>query len=108
MPLPGSTFGQMPFRNVLRAPRRTLTTLFGLAVVIAVVVALLGMVDSFTRMIDSSQREIAGDSPQRMDVRLDGIYPAGSAPVRSLRGAAAVGAAEPVLEVPGKVRAASR
>ena len=105
LPLPGGTFGQMPFRNVLRAPRRTLTTLFGLAVIIAVVVALLGMVDSFTNMIDSSQREMAGDSPQRMDVRLDGFYPTGSAPVRALGGAAAVGAAEPVLEVPAKVRA---
>ena len=35
MPLPGSSLGRMPFRNLMRAPRRTLLTLLALTAVLA-------------------------------------------------------------------------
>ena len=69
--LPGGSLGQMPARNVLRAPRRTLMTVFGIAAVIAVLVSMLGLIDSFRTTVDRSEEELAGATPSRLEVTLD-------------------------------------
>ena len=58
VPLPGRTTAQMPFRNVLRAPRRTLMTMLGIAAAIVVLIGVIGMVDSFLATIDRGEREL--------------------------------------------------
>jgi putative ABC transport system permease protein len=94
---------QMPIRNVLRAPRRTLLTALGVGTIVAVVTAFSGLVDSFLGTIDQSKREVAGATPSRITVSLDGFHGARSTLVRSVERASGVGAAEGRLQVPGRL-----
>ncbi|MGE5857577.1 MAG: FtsX-like permease family protein [Solirubrobacterales bacterium] len=105
--VPGSALVQMPIRNVLRAPRRTLLTALGVGAIVSVVVAFSGVVDSFVGTIDSSEREVAGATPSRITVSLDGFHPDHSALVRSVEGTPGVRAAEGRLQVPGKLASGS-
>ncbi len=105
--LPGSSLTQMPLRNVLRAPRRSLMTVFGIGAVVAVVIALLGFIDSFLATVDRSQAEVAGATPNRVTVTLDGFRPIGSLAVRRIERAPPVGAAEPSVDVPGSLASGS-
>jgi putative ABC transport system permease protein len=102
--LPGGSLGQMPARNVLRAPRRTSMTVLGIAAVIAVLVAMLGLIDSFLTTVNRSESELAGNTPSRIDVALDGFHPRDSEAVRRLAANPAVAGAEPRIEVPAQVR----
>ena len=101
--IPGSALVQMPFRNVLRAPRRTLLTALGIGTIVAVVVAFSGIVDSFLGTINASQREVAGATPSRITVSLDGFHRDRSTLVRSVEHAPGVRAAEARLRVPAKL-----
>ena len=101
--LPGSALVQMPGRNVLRAPRRTLLTALGIGTIVAVVTAFSGMVDSFLATIDRSEREVAGATPSRITVSLDGFHGERSALVRSVESASGVQAAEGRLQVVGRL-----
>jgi putative ABC transport system permease protein len=101
--MPGSALVQMPVRNVLRAPRRTLLTALGVGTVVAVVTAFSGIVDSFLGTVNRSEREVAGATPSRIEVSLDGFHGARSALVRSIERAPGVGASEVRLRVPGRL-----
>ncbi len=74
--LPGSTLTQMPLRNVLRTPRRTVLTAVGVGAAITALVAVLGMLDSFTNTIDEGSAELTRGDPDRVIVQLDTFYPA--------------------------------
>lgn len=106
--LPGSSLAQMPLRNVVRAPRRTIMTMLGLAAVITTVVALSGMFDSFTATVDGIERETLHESANRLDVRLDDFYARGSPVVRAVERAPGVGAAQATLRVEGELRSRGR
>jgi putative ABC transport system permease protein len=71
--VPGGSFVQMPFRALLAAPRRSLTTVVAIAATLAVLVATRGTLDSFEHMVDVGEEEIAGDAPDRITVALDGF-----------------------------------
>jgi putative ABC transport system permease protein len=103
--LPGGSLGQMPARNVLRAPRRTAMTVLGIAAVIAVLVSMLGLIDSFLRTVDLSEAELAGSTPSRVEVALDRFRPRGSQEIRRLAADPIVAAAEPRIAVPAQVGA---
>jgi putative ABC transport system permease protein len=98
--LPGRSLSQMPFRNVARAPRRTLTTALAIAAVVTVVVALLAQIDSFLGAVDDAEAEIGGETPSRVHVTLDGFYAEDSPEVRAIRSDPAVGETEARLRVP--------
>ena len=104
VPVPGRTLGRMPLRNALRAPRRTLTTALGIAAVVAVLVGLLGMIDSFLATSDRSAAETAGAHPDRLVASLDGFRPAAPA-ARRASASEAVGAVEPHALLPGRLGA---
>ena len=53
----------MPLRNALRAPRRTLLTVLGIGAVLSVLVAFMGMIDSFEATVDRSEAEVAHGNP---------------------------------------------
>ncbi|MFN8218454.1 MAG: FtsX-like permease family protein [Solirubrobacterales bacterium] len=97
--LPGSSLVQMPLRNALRAPRRTLLTALGIGAVLSVLVAFLGMIDSFNATVDRSEAEVAHGNPDRIVVALDGFHPARAAQ-RLVAGTAGIAAAEPQLTLP--------
>lgn len=102
--LPGGSLAQMPARNVLRAARRTSMTVLGIAAVIAVLVSMLGLIDSFLGTVDRSRAELAGATPSRIEVALDTFRARDSEEVRRLGANPAVAAAEPRIAVPAQVR----
>jgi len=97
--LPGPSIVQMPMRNVLRAPRRTLLTVLGIGAVLSVLVAFMGMIDSFDATVDRSEAEIAHGNPNRIVVSLDGFHSSRDAR-RIVAGTPGVAAAEPQLTLP--------
>ena len=98
--LPGSSVVQLPLRNTLRAPRRTLMTALGIAAVVTVVVAFLGFVDSFVATVDRSETEVAQGNPERINVVLDRFEGGDGTAVRAVDGAAGVGAVDRWLTLP--------
>jgi putative ABC transport system permease protein len=103
MRLPGGSISQFPVRDVVRAPRRTALTVFGIAAVIAVLIAVVGMVDSFLATIDRGSEEILGDAPERVEVNLDSFYLADDDRVRSIADASGVASAEAGLRLGGSL-----
>jgi len=106
--LPGSSLAQMPLRNVARAPRRTITTMLGLAAVITTVVALSGMFDSFQGTVDAIEDESLHQGGERLDVLLNGFLDDDGRTVEEVGRSPAVGAAEPGLLVQGELRTPGR
>ena len=82
--IPGGTLWQIPFRNVARAPRRALLTALAIGAVVAVMVTVMGMLDSFIDAIDGIGAETAGASPDRVEVAFDTVYPLDSPVVQSV------------------------
>jgi len=101
LPLPGSSVAQMPFRNVLREPRRTVLTALGVAAAITTLVGVIGMIDSFVATIDAGDREIVGDTQDRLTVDLDGFALATSPEVTAITDDPGLRAAEPGLTLGG-------
>jgi putative ABC transport system permease protein len=105
--LPGGALGQMAVRGALRAPRRTLLTALGIGAVISMVLAFGGTIDSFNATFDRARTELAGESPSRLTVDLDGFLPRDSAPVVRALADPALQSGEAGLRVPGELRAPS-
>lgn len=97
--LPGSSVSQLPLRNVLRAPRRTMLTVLGLGAVLSVLVAFLGLIDSFLATVDRSEAEISKGNRGRVTVTLRGFEREGEAR-RLIERTPGVTAAEPRLTLP--------
>jgi putative ABC transport system permease protein len=85
----------MPLRNVARAPRRTLITVVGIGVILALVVAFSGLIDSFLAPIDRGRTEAARGAPDRMAVSLDRSRRVAGTAVRAVGGDPAVRGARP-------------
>lgn len=99
IPLPGTTIAQLPVRNVLRTPRRSLLTTSGIAASIAILVGSSGMVDSFMHTIDSADREASRTSASRLTVGTE-LTLASSPRVSAVRSARVVARSETGLELP--------
>ena len=82
--LPGNTFAQMPLKNVLRSPKRTLLTVLGVAVAIALLFLFLGLLDTFIHTLDQVERALLYHSPDRIVVTLNTFYPAGHEQMRTV------------------------
>ena len=100
---PANTFRRLPVRNLARAPRRTLLTAVGIASAIAVLTALLGMIDSFYRTVDIGEQQILAGQVDRVIVEFDAPYPAGAPEVAAVLGSPTVARAEASLTVPGRL-----
>lgn len=108
IPLPGRSLTQMPLRNVLRAPRRTLLTLLSIAAAITTLIAMIGMLDSFLATIDTAEAEFNQRHPQRMLVALNSFYGITSPRVEAVTAQPEVGLAEAGLQLGGELRHAGR
>ena len=95
--VPGGTLANLPLRNVLRTPRRTVMTLLGIGAIVTIVVALAGTIDSFDATLKASRDEALAGSSQRLTVDLARVQRGDGATVRSVTGAASVGAGQPSL-----------
>jgi len=98
--LPGSSLTQMPIRNFLRTPRRTVLTAVGVGAAIAALVAVFGMLDSFGRTIDETGNELTKGDTDRVLVQLDTFYPVDSDVITAIADAPEVGATDAGLRLP--------
>lgn len=73
--IPGTSFIQMPVRNLLRAPWRTLFTMLGVAMAILLLVTFSGFADSMTGTINQGKDAYLNQAPDRVIVGLDFFYP---------------------------------
>jgi putative ABC transport system permease protein len=103
LPWPHRAMRRMPLANVLRTPRRTLLTAFGIGAAITTLVAILGMLDSFLSTMDRNEREVLQEHPDRLAVLLEGIVDEHSPEIAAIGSSPSVGAIEPVLRVGGSV-----
>lgn len=99
--VPGRSFVQMPVRNLLRAPRRTILTVLGIAAAITTLVGLVGMLDTVLNTLDSMRAELYQDHPERMVVYLDFPYSLDSEQVTALMDIPDVSLSTAALRVPG-------
>ena len=100
LPLPGSTVAMLPVRNVVRGPRRTILTALGIGAAIAVLVGVIGMIDSFVATIDLGEEEFVGEHPEQLTVGVD-FAPVDSEAVRAVTGSPWVADAETGLALGG-------
>ena len=105
--LPGSSLTQMPIRNFLRTPRRTVLTAIGVGAAIAALVAVFGMLDSFGRTIDQTGNELTKGNTDRVLVQLDTFYPVDSDVITAITDTPAVGANDAGLRLPATAIAAN-
>jgi putative ABC transport system permease protein len=99
--IPGSIFAQIPFRNVLRAPRRSLLTILGIGAAITVMVGLIGTLDVFFDALDRSDAATIGNAPDRVVLSLTNFQPVDSPAVDAIETSPSVGAATPSLQLGG-------
>ena len=84
IPLPGRSLERMPFRNLMRAPRRTFLTLLTFTLSVAILFSLVGLNSTFTTTFDEGNKELLGDEPDRFTVQLDSFYPVESPQVQDV------------------------
>jgi putative ABC transport system permease protein len=70
LPLPA--WLRLPLSNVLRTPRRTALTAFGIGAAVTVLIGTMGMLDTFSAGMDRGAAEMVGGSPDRIAVDLAG------------------------------------
>lgn len=102
--LPGDTFFQVPIRNVVRAPRRSLLTTLGIAAALAALIAFVGLIDSFLATIDRGRDEVLASAPDRLEVTLDRPYPVDGQEIAAIAARPEVARIEPILRLEGVVR----
>ena len=101
LPLVGSSIVRMPFRNVLRSSRRSALTALGIAVTMAVLVALLGLVDAINATIGTARSEITAGGANTATVTLDNYNLAAAPAVQAVAHARTVARAEIDLQTGG-------
>lgn len=92
--LPGGSLVRIPFRSVARAPRRSLLTCLAVGAVVAVMVTMFGLLDSFTDALQRIESETAGDSPNRVEITFASFVREDSPAALGVVGAESAGRAE--------------
>lgn len=103
VPLPGSSFTLFPVRNLSRGLRRTVMTVLGLSMAITLLIAVVGMVDTFLETLDAGSQELKKDAPERTLVVLDDFYPLSGALVSEIAADDKIAQAVPSIVLPGQL-----
>ena len=106
--VPGGTLANLPLRNVLRTPRRTVMTLLGIGAVVTIVIALAGMIDSFDKTLSASRDEALAGSTARLTVDLEAPEHVAGAGVRGVASARSVGQTQTSLRMASTLIAGER
>jgi putative ABC transport system permease protein len=101
--LPGRSLAQMPLRNVLRAPRRTILTALGIGASILLLIATLGALDSFNAVFGRATTEMSRGAPNWALVALTNFQPQDSDLIRTIEANPSVGTARPMMLSSAKV-----
>jgi putative ABC transport system permease protein len=105
LPMPGRGYHQIPLRNVLRTPRRSLLTALGIAAAITTLVTTVGFLDTFRATLDRSQAELLHAAPDRVSVSLDTFQPLNGDVVRAVEALPEVAGVDPGLLLSSTARA---
>lgn len=92
--LPGKSLAQIPFRNVMRAPRRTILTAIGIGAAMVTLVVVAGSLDSFNATLTRVSTEVKSGATDRLVVTLAGFEPDSSELVRAIKATPSIGEAE--------------
>ncbi len=84
VPLPGRSFTQMPFRNVLRSPWRSLLTMLGIAMAILLMTAFVGFLDTFKATLRQAEDAYRYQAADRVTVNLDFFFPVDNGEIDSI------------------------
>lgn len=84
VPLPGRSFMQMPFRNVLRSPWRTLLTVLSITMAILLLTAFIGFLDTFEATLHRAEDAYRYQGADRINVNLDFFYPVDNGEISGL------------------------
>lgn len=106
IPLPGRSLERMPFRNLMRAPRRTFLTLLTFTMSLAIMFAMLGLGSTFTATLDDGNEELLGGEPDRFTVQMDSLYPVNSPQVQDVLANPTVQSGEAAMVLGANVTAA--
>ena len=106
IPLPGHSLERMPFRNLVRAPRRTFLTLLTFTMSLAIMFAMLGLSSTFTTTLVDGNEELLGGEPDRFTVQLDSFYPVEGPQVQGVLTNPTVQLGEPAMVLGANVGAA--
>ena len=85
LPIPGRSFTQMPFRNLLRSPWRSLFTVLGIAMAILLMTAFVGFLDTFLATMNRAEDAYLYEAKDRVLVNLDFFYPVDSGAITGIR-----------------------
>ncbi len=107
IPLPGRSLERMPFRNLMRAPRRTFLTLLTFTMSLAIMFAMLGLGSTFTTTLTDGNEELLGGEPDRFTVQLDSFYPVDSPQVQNVLNDPTVQLGEPAMVLGANVTPAT-
>ncbi|WP_419914258.1 FtsX-like permease family protein [Candidatus Poriferisodalis sp.] len=105
VPLPGRSLERMPFRNLMRAPRRTFLTLLTFTMGFAILFSQVGFSSSFEGTFSDGNQELLGGEPDRFMVQFDSFYPVDSSQVRGVLDDATVQSGETALRLGTSVAA---
>ncbi|MBN1562848.1 MAG: FtsX-like permease family protein [Anaerolineae bacterium] len=100
-PIPGRSFTQMPVRNLLRSPRRTILTVLGIGAAITTLVGLTGILDGALLVMDRSNAEAVQDHPERLLVFLNSFYAVDSPQITAITASPTLAMATPAIRIPG-------
>ncbi|NDJ75346.1 MAG: FtsX-like permease family protein [Chloroflexi bacterium] len=75
VPIPGKSFSQMPVKNLLRSPWRTVLTMFGIAMAIALLTMFVGFLDTFVATIEQAEDAYLHEGADRLIINLNSFYP---------------------------------
>ncbi len=104
----GRCLPQLPFRNLMRAPRRTLLTMLSIGAAIAVLVAVVGLGDSFVRVVDQGAAALTTGGAQRVSVQLDNFYATNGPEISRIASATGVASADPGITLAGTLSRSGR
>jgi putative ABC transport system permease protein len=105
LPRTGSSVAQIPLRNLLRTPRRTLLTAFGIGAAITAMVGVIGMLDSFRTTIERTDQELTRAVPDRVTIQLDRFHALESHELAAVTGSEVLADARPGLQLAAGVSA---
>ena len=100
---PGSIFFQLPFRNFARNPRRSFSTIMGVALALSVLIAILALLNGGTHLLDREQALMESKSPNRLHVTLNDFYNASEAPVTNMTQNTKIKSTALAIQIPGVV-----
>ncbi len=103
--LPGRSYWRMPFRNLVRTPRRTALTALAIGAAITTMVFTIGLIDSFVRTMDDTEAELTHGAPARTAVELETFLPVAAPEVAAIAASPLVATAEPGLRLFGSIDA---